>query len=95
MVALALRRKTQMMTITRTMESSSSNSTSSTVARMVDVLSVMISTSTAPGREAWRAGSLLAMALATWITLAPGWRCTERMMACLSFCWSALPLCTV
>ena len=85
-VALALRRKSQMTAMTSTTASTSSSSTSSTVARMEAVLSVTISTSTDLGSAARSMGRRLAMPLATWMTLAPGWRWTERMMDCRICC---------
>ena len=80
-VALALRKKTQMTAMTRTTASTSSNCTSATVARMVAVLSVMTSSCTEFGSEAASMGRRALMASATAMTLAPGWRCTEMMMA--------------
>ncbi len=47
---------------------------------MVLVRSVRIDTSTAAGSEADSCGSSSLMRSTTWMTLAPGWRWTLRMM---------------
>ena len=61
------------------------NSTSSTDARTVSVRSLRIFTSMPCGSDAWSCGRSAFTRSATSMTLAPGWRCTLRMMARLSF----------
>ena len=79
-VAGILRRNRKITSTTRITASDSSNSTSCTDARMVLVRSVRIVTSTAAGSESDSWGRSFLMRSTTWMTLAPGWRCTFRMM---------------
>jgi hypothetical protein len=83
-VARRLRRKTKMTITTRPMVSTSVNSTSSTDARTVSVRSARMSTSMPCGSDASSCGRSAFTRSATSMTLAPGWRCTLRMMARLS-----------
>ena len=70
------------MTITTSATASiSSNCTSDTEARIVVVRSVSSETSTLPGSVSFNCGSSALARLTTSIMLAPGWRCTLRMMA--------------
>ncbi len=62
----------------------SSTSTCSTEARMPSVRSVSTVTCTLCGRASRSWGSWRLMASTVAITLAPGWRCTFRMMAGVS-----------
>lgn len=80
-VAGTLRRNRKITITTSAMASISSNCTSETDARMVVVRSVSSDTSTLPGRVSLSVGSSALARLTTSITLAPGWRCTFRMMA--------------
>ena len=71
---------------TRPMVRTSVSSTSSTDARTVSVRSLRIFTSIPCGSDAWSCGSSAFTRSATWMTLAPGWRWTLRMIARLSSC---------
>ena len=78
------------MTITtRAMVSSSSNSTSSTDARMVVVRSVRICTFTEAGSDARSWGSRAFTRSTTAMMLAPGWRWMFMMTAGVSFIQAA------
>ncbi len=66
---------------TITTDSASSNCTSRTDARMVVVRSVTTRTSSAAGSDCCKFGSSFLMPSTTWMTFAPGWRCTFRMIA--------------
>ena len=57
------------------------NCTSSTDARTVSVRSLRMLTSRPCGRLDWSCGSRAFTRSATWITFAPGWRCTLTMIA--------------
>ena len=81
MVAGTLRRTRKITSTTRPTASISSNSTSLTEARMVTVRSLSTWTSTELGRLPLSCGSNALMRSVTWITLAPGWRCTFNTMA--------------
>ena len=81
MVPGSVRRNTKITITTRTTASASSNSTSETEARMVTVRSLIALTSTAAGSPAMICGSSAWMRSTTWMMLAPGWRCTLRMIA--------------
>ena len=70
---------------TRPIVRTSVRSTSSTDARTVSVRSLRIFTSMPCGSDAWSCGRSAFTRSATWMTFAPGWRCTFRMMARLSF----------
>ncbi len=59
-------------------------STSSTEARTVSVRSLSTFTSIPCGSDAWSCGRSAFTRSATWMTFAPGWRWTLRMMARLS-----------
>ena len=74
MVAGMLRRNRKMTITTRPTASASSNSTSSTEARMVAVRSVSGLTVIEAGSDALSEGKSLLMLSTTWMTLAPGWR---------------------
>ena len=74
MVAGMLRKNRKMTITTKPTASASSNSTSSTEARMVVVRSVSGVTVIAAGSEALSEGNSLLMLSTTWMTLAPGWR---------------------
>src|SRR5271154_5338206 len=84
-VADGLRRKIKITATTRTIASTSSNSTSATDARIVVVRSVSTAMSTDCGNEACSAGSSAVMLSATEITLAPGWRWTLTITAGVVF----------
>jgi hypothetical protein len=88
-VARTLRRKTKMTATTRPMVMTSVRSTSSTEARTVSVRSLTTLTSMPRGSDACSCGRSAFTRSATWMTLAPGWRCTLRMMARSSFCQPA------
>ena len=85
MVPGMVRRKKKITTTTSTMASASSNSTSATEARMVTVRSESTPTSTAAGSVETMRGSSASMRLTTSMMLAPGWRCTLRMIAGVVF----------
>ena len=74
---------------TRPIVMTSVRSTSSTEARTVSVRSVRIFTSMPCGSDACSCGSSAFTRSATWMTFAPGWRWTLRMMARLSSCQPA------
>ena len=80
-VAGTLRRNRKITITTSATASISSNCTSDTEARIVVVRSVSSDTSTLPGSVSFNCGSSALARLTTSITLAPGWRCTFRMMA--------------
>ena len=80
-VAGRLRRNRKITSTTSATDSPSSNSTSATEARIVVVRSVSTATSTAAGKVACSCGSSALMVSTTWMTLAPGWRCTLRITA--------------
>ena len=75
-----------MTAMTSTMASASSSCTSCTVARMVTVRSVTVMISTLPGRVCRMRGTSSLTLSATSMTLAPGCRWTERMMAGRNSC---------
>ena len=77
----SVRRNRKMTTTTSTTASASSNSTSATEARMVTVRSLSTPTSMAAGSVDVICGSKALMRSTTWMMLAPGWRCTLRMIA--------------
>ncbi len=81
MVAGMLRRNRKITITTSATASSSSNCTSATEARMVVVRSVSTAMSMLAGRVSLSCGSRALARLTTSITLAPGWRCTLRMIA--------------
>ena len=85
MVAATVRRKRKMTMTTRAITSISSNSTSSTEARMVTVRSVRMETLIACGSEARSWGSNALTRSTTAMMLAPGWRWMFRMTAGVSF----------
>ena len=89
MVAETLRRNRKMTITTSPTVSISSNSTSSTEARMVVVRSVRMAISTEVGRELRRAGSSFFTRSTTSMMLAPGWRWMLRMTAGTSFIQAA------
>ena len=80
-VAGRLRRNRKITSTTSATDSISSNSTSAIEARMVVVRSVSGVMRMPAGIEASRSGSTDFMSSTTPITLAPGWRCTLRMIA--------------
>ena len=89
-VARRLCRKKKITSTTITTASTSSICTCSTDAWMPVVRSVSTFTSTDAGSEAVSSGRRALMAPTVAITLAPGWRCTFKMMAGTSVD-SALP----
>ncbi len=89
MVARMLRKNTKMTATTRPIVMTSVRSTSATDARTVSVRSLRIFTSIPWGSDDWSCGSSAFTRSATWMTLAPGWRCTLRMIARLSSCQPA------
>ena len=89
MVAAMVRRNTKITITTRTMVSISSNSTSSTEARMVVVRSVRICSLTAGGMEALSWGSRVLIRSTTAMMLAPGWRWMLRITAGVVFIQAA------
>ena len=78
-VAGNVRRNRKITATTNATASPSSNSTSATEARIVTVRSVSTATSTADGNVACNCGSNDLMVSTTWMTFAPGWRCTFRI----------------
>ena len=80
-VAGRLRRNTKITSTTRAIESSSSNSTSETEARIVVVWSERIRTSRAAGRVCSSFGSSAFTELTTASTFDPGWRWILTMIA--------------
>ena len=80
-VARRLCRKKKITSTTSTTASTSSSCTCSTEARMPVVRSDSTCTFSAAGRPACNSGSSALMASTVAMTLAPGWRCTLRMMA--------------
>ncbi|MNS84320.1 hypothetical protein D3C72_1181390 [compost metagenome] len=80
-VARMLCKKAKITSTTSSTDNSSSISTCSTEARMPVVRSLSTSSFMAAGRLACRSGSSALMASTVLMTLAPGWRCTFRMMA--------------
>ena len=88
-VAGTLRRNRKITITTSATASMSSCCTSVTEARMVLVRSVSTATSTLPGRVSLSCGSSALARSTTSITLAPGWRCTFRMMAGVAFAQAA------
>ena len=83
-VARRLCKNRKITSTTITTASSSSICTCSTEARMPSVRSDSTCTRTLPGRLCCSAGNSFLMASTVAITLAPGWRCTFRMMAGVS-----------
>jgi hypothetical protein len=83
-VARRLPRKAKITSTTSTTASTSSISTCSTEARMPAVRSLSTSIFSPAGKPACSSGSCRLMASTVAITLAPGWRCTFRMMAGVS-----------
>ena len=83
-VARRLCKKKKITSTTITTASSSSVCTCCTEARMPCVRSVSTATRTLSGRPCFSSGSWRWMASTVAITLAPGWRCTLRMMAGVS-----------
>ncbi len=80
-VAGRLRRNRKITSTTRATDSSSSNSTSRTEARMVMVRSVSGVMAMPAGMD-WRScGRMRLIASTTAMTLAPGWRCTLSTIA--------------
>ena len=84
-VAGRLRRNTKITPTTSATDSSSSNSTSFTEARMVTVRSVSGVMAMPDGMDCRSCGRMRLIASTTAMTLAPGWRCTFRMMAGVVF----------
>ncbi len=80
-VARRLCRKKKITSTTSTTASTSSSCTCCTEARMPVVRSLSTSTLQRAGSEACSSGSCFLMASTVPITLAPGWRCTLRMIA--------------
>ena len=80
-VARGLPRKAKMTSTTITTARTSSISTCRTEARMPVVRSESTSTRRFAGSAAVRSGSCFLIASTVAITLAPGWRCTLRMIA--------------
>ena len=74
---------------TSTTANDSSICTSCTEARMVSVRSVSTATSNDGGRVARRVGSRALMLSTTAMTLAPGWRWTLTITACVAFTQAA------
>ncbi len=88
-VAAKVLRNRKITRITRAMVSISSNSTSSTEARIVVVRSVRICIFTAAGIDAWSWGSRVLMRSTTAMMFAPGWRWMLRMTAGVRFIHAA------
>ena len=84
-VAARLRKKRNITSTTSATVSTSENCTSATEARIVVVRSVRMATLTEAGRAALSWGNSALMRSATWMMLAPGWRCTLTMTAGRSF----------
>ena len=80
-VARRLCRKAKMTSTTMTTASTSSICTWRTDARMPSVRSVSTASCTLCGSDSCSCGSWRLMASTVAMTLAPGWRCTFRMMA--------------
>ena len=80
-VARKLCKKAKITSTTSSTASSSSNCTCSTEARMPVVRSLSTSTLTDAGKPDCNSGKRALMASTVAITLAPGWRCTFKMMA--------------
>ena len=83
-VARRLCKKKKITNTTSTTASSSSSCTCFTEARMPVVRSDKTSTLSDAGRPACNSGSCCWIASTVAITLAPGWRCTFKMMAAVS-----------
>ncbi len=84
-VAGTLRRKRKITITTSATASDSSNCTSFTDARMVFVRSVTTERRTLEGSDARSRGKSACTRSTTWITFAPGWRCTLTSTAGASF----------